>query len=128
MLSNYLTSSSFCQDSVFTLSTELYGEVFSCECDITGSVNDNCNQHGGQCSCQPNVVGRMCRHCAAGHYNLTKTGCKSKYSTYCSLFVVVELLNYSTLIVIIYVNSWHNLINSCIRVLATAWQCGATLQ
>ncbi|XP_034719673.1 laminin subunit beta-1b [Etheostoma cragini] len=37
-----------------------------------------CNQHSGQCPCQPNVVGQNCDRCAVDTWNIaSRTGCQS---------------------------------------------------
>ena len=51
----------------------------ACGCDPTGSVTGSqCEAHGGQCNCQPGVVGRTCDSCANGFYGFSSAGCQCK--------------------------------------------------
>ncbi|XP_031846744.1 laminin subunit gamma-1 isoform X2 [Nomia melanderi] len=48
-----------------------YGCI-SCECDVTGSLNNtpNCNVTTGTCTCKENVEGKRCPKCRPGFFNL----------------------------------------------------------
>ena len=35
-----------------------------CDCNTEGSLDQNCDKIGGQCSCKDNVIGRQCTRCA----------------------------------------------------------------
>ena len=39
-----------------------------CECDIGGSIDNNCNVVDGQCRCRPNVTGRRCDQVEEQHF------------------------------------------------------------
>ena len=49
--------------------------TLACDCDSVGSINQICDQIGGNCSCQPGVGGRRCDQCLPGFYSLSATGC-----------------------------------------------------
>ncbi|XP_071953665.1 laminin subunit alpha-1-like isoform X2 [Antedon mediterranea] len=67
----------FCLDSVFIItSTYLSGNI-PCNCDLSGSVSNNCEPYGGQCPCQPGVGGRQCDVCLPEFYDFRSTGCKA---------------------------------------------------
>ncbi|KAF7284665.1 hypothetical protein GWI33_021849 [Rhynchophorus ferrugineus] len=57
------------------------GYCTACECDLTGSLFQQCNSQG-KCQCKPGVTGDKCNHCAENHYDFSKTGCKT-----CDCFV-----------------------------------------
>ncbi|XP_076016179.1 laminin subunit beta-1b [Genypterus blacodes] len=57
-----------------------------CMCFLSGTAPEacsspedcKCNQHSGQCPCQPNVVGQNCDRCAANTWNIdSRTGCQA---------------------------------------------------
>lgn len=48
-----------------------------CHCDMTGSTSHQCDDHGGNCPCKANVVGRRCDRCAPGTFGFSSDGCKS---------------------------------------------------
>ncbi|CAH1785717.1 unnamed protein product [Owenia fusiformis] len=62
-----------------------YGPDMPCGCDPIGSVDQQCDNHTGQCTCKPNFGGknmydtgeehRTCRGCYHGYY-LDKDACK----------------------------------------------------
>ena len=39
-----------------------------CDCDMGGSVSNNCDKLTGQCHCRPNVVGKRCNEPAPGYF------------------------------------------------------------
>ena len=39
-----------------------------CDCDIGGAVNDQCDQHTGQCTCRPHIIGRKCDEVTPGYF------------------------------------------------------------
>lgn len=49
----------------------------ACHCDMTGSTSHQCEEHGGNCPCKPNVVGRRCDRCAPGTFGFSSDGCKA---------------------------------------------------
>ena len=71
--------SEFCEDSLFTLTTEFNNGALECECDIDGSQSFNCDSNGGQCQCKPNVIGRTCSACRVGYYGFPRCQRKSLY-------------------------------------------------
>ena len=64
----------------------------STECDCGGSLGADdgvvCERYGGQCSCMEGVTGIQCDMCRNGWFNLTSTGCESKY-TLCLLSTTI---------------------------------------
>ena len=47
-----------------------------CGCDPDGSNSTVCDVVTGQCSCQPNVLGRTCSACSESHFGLMSgSGC-----------------------------------------------------
>ncbi|PVD23436.1 hypothetical protein C0Q70_16705 [Pomacea canaliculata] len=64
--------SRFCQDSVFTLTTEFNKGAVQCDCNVDGSLNFNCHSFGGQCQCRDNVIGRTCSACRPGYYGFPR--------------------------------------------------------
>ena len=71
----------FCKDSVFSLTTSLSNGSFACDCNPKGSLNSDCEQFGGQCSCRQNVIGRTCSRCKTGYYGFPN--CRSKFRCSC---------------------------------------------
>ncbi|XP_078492225.1 uncharacterized protein LOC100175399 [Ciona intestinalis] len=49
----------------------------ACDCDLEGSINEDCNPCSGECSCKTNVVGRRCDVCANATYGLGDSGCQA---------------------------------------------------
>lgn len=49
----------------------------SCDCDVQGSLGEDCDITSGKCRCKPGVDGRRCDQCAAGHYQFSSAGCKA---------------------------------------------------
>ena len=41
----------------------------ACQCDLDGSVNNNCHKVTGHCDCNPNVQGELCDECKDNHYD-----------------------------------------------------------
>ena len=55
------------------------GENFICKpcnCNLIGSLNNNCDQSNGQCVCVQGVTGRRCDRCSSEYYYFTFEGCK----------------------------------------------------
>lgn len=48
----------------------------ACLCDPQGSLSAECQPHGGQCRCKPNVVGRRCHRCSLGTFGFGPGGCR----------------------------------------------------
>lgn len=48
-----------------------------------------CEAYGGQCDCQPGVVGRTCDSCDNGFYGFTSTGCQCK-----KIAMLKQLINF----------------------------------
>ena len=65
-----------CLTGYYNLSVSNSDGCESCDCDSQGTVGGalSCDQQSGQCLCKPNVVGRACSNCAAGHYGLSLAG------------------------------------------------------
>ncbi|CAB4003565.1 Hypothetical predicted protein [Paramuricea clavata] len=61
------SSSQFCKESVFTMTTMFNGALTTCDCDRNGSTSAVCDKFGGQCPCRQNVVGRKCDKCIGGY-------------------------------------------------------------
>ncbi|KAF5919181.1 hypothetical protein HPG69_003821, partial [Diceros bicornis minor] len=62
------TASRFCKNSSRSLVALYHEGALPCECHPTGAIGHHCNPEGGQCPCQPNVVGRQCTRCRTGYY------------------------------------------------------------
>lgn len=69
----------------------LFFSLSDCDCDLVGSINSTCNEHGGQCFCKDGVMGRQCDQCMSGYFNLTNSGCQSMI--YIVLIKIKILLN-----------------------------------
>ena len=41
----------------------------ACQCDLDGSVNNNCHKVTGHCDCNPHVKGELCDECKDNHYD-----------------------------------------------------------
>ena len=41
-------------------------------------AGSQCEARGGQCNCQPGVVGRTCNSCVNGFYGFSSAGCQCK--------------------------------------------------
>lgn len=41
-------------------------------------IGSQCEAYGGQCDCQPGVVGRACDSCDNGFYGFSSAGCQRK--------------------------------------------------
>ena len=52
--------------SFFTFSFKTIFHFQACNCDVEGSVDENCDAVG-TCSCRPNVEGDKCTHCQDGY-------------------------------------------------------------
>ncbi|XP_076812806.1 usherin-like isoform X3 [Clavelina lepadiformis] len=46
-----------------------------CNCNDTGSIDQNCNPGNGQCFCRQHVQGLFCDDCADGYWGLSGDGC-----------------------------------------------------
>ncbi|XP_077987019.1 laminin subunit alpha-1-like [Glandiceps talaboti] len=60
-----------CSDIEFSIMAEVFNGAIPCNCNGEGNLDGtttNCDSHGGQCVCKPNIVGRSCEYCAAYHY------------------------------------------------------------
>uniref|UniRef100_A0A2R8ZEU5 Laminin subunit alpha-3 n=1 Tax=Pan paniscus TaxID=9597 RepID=A0A2R8ZEU5_PANPA len=66
------TASRFCKNSARSLVAFYHKGALPCECHPTGATGPHCSPEGGQCPCQPNVIGRQCTHCATGHYGFPR--------------------------------------------------------
>ena len=48
-----------------------------CSCNQVGSYGNDCQNITGQCSCKPNVIGRICSDCAENTFNFgSGNGCE----------------------------------------------------
>nr|XP_019596793.1 PREDICTED: laminin subunit alpha-3 isoform X1 [Rhinolophus sinicus] len=65
---NPQTASGFCKNSARSLVALYHEGALPCECHPTGAVGHHCSPEGGQCLCQPGVVGRQCTRCRTGYY------------------------------------------------------------
>ena len=43
--------------------------LLDCACNLNGSMDNNCNNVTGNCSCLENVVGKRCDQCLPDFYN-----------------------------------------------------------
>ncbi|XP_050541070.1 laminin subunit alpha [Daktulosphaira vitifoliae] len=73
----YMNSSTtgFCKESTFSLTTAYNSGAQPCLCDSDGSLSYICDPFGGQCQCRPNVIGRRCEICKTGYFGFPD--CKS---------------------------------------------------
>ncbi|XP_045314895.1 laminin subunit alpha-3 isoform X1 [Leopardus geoffroyi] len=62
------TASGFCKTSARSLVALYHKGALPCECHPTGAIGRHCSPEGGQCQCQPNVIGRRCTRCRVGYY------------------------------------------------------------
>ncbi|XP_021120763.1 laminin subunit alpha-3 [Heterocephalus glaber] len=62
------TVSRFCKNSARSLVAFYHNGSLPCDCHPAGSISSHCIAEGGQCPCQPNVIGRRCTRCASGYY------------------------------------------------------------
>ncbi|KJH49984.1 laminin EGF-like protein [Dictyocaulus viviparus] len=47
-----------------------------CECDIIGSIGEQCDAVSGQCTCKQGVFGKRCNQCRPSYFNFTDAGCQ----------------------------------------------------
>ena len=40
----------------------------ACDCDVGGSLDNNCDQINGQCNCRPNIITRQCNQAKPGYF------------------------------------------------------------
>jgi len=78
-------ASTFCKESVFSITSHYNNGVLSCRCNTSGSKSFDCDIFGGQCECKTNVIGRQCEECKTGYYGFPD--CKpcncSRNAAYC---------------------------------------------
>jgi laminin alpha 3/5 len=71
--------STFCDESVISLTTKYNDGALECMCNEQGSINPNeCEMFGGQCQCKNNIIGRSCSRCRTGYFgfpNCKKCDC-----------------------------------------------------
>uniref|UniRef100_T1KYQ2 Laminin subunit alpha n=1 Tax=Tetranychus urticae TaxID=32264 RepID=T1KYQ2_TETUR len=80
------SSTEFCKQALFTLTTGHNNGGAFCGCNITGSKGYTCNPLGGQCDCKPNVIGRECKACRSEYFGFPDCkpcNCKAKNAAYC---------------------------------------------
>nr|XP_022901153.1 laminin subunit beta-1 isoform X1 [Onthophagus taurus]XP_022901154.1 laminin subunit beta-1 isoform X1 [Onthophagus taurus] len=66
-----------CKNDFNSIGAFIINGALACQCDPTGAVSKLCDEHGGRCTCKPNVVGRRCDRCAPGTYGFGPEGCKA---------------------------------------------------
>ncbi|VVC44657.1 Hypothetical protein CINCED_3A025090 [Cinara cedri] len=69
------STTGFCKEATFSLTTAYNNGAVSCLCDYDGSLSFVCDPYGGQCQCKPNVIGRRCDACKTGYFGFPD--CKS---------------------------------------------------
>ena len=47
-----------------------------CECDLLGSLTEQCDVITGTCSCRAGVSGSKCHTCQRGYWELSENGCQ----------------------------------------------------
>ncbi|XP_045458049.1 laminin subunit alpha [Melitaea cinxia] len=57
-----------CQDGFYKLETYNQFGCTACDCDIGGSIDNNCDKITGQCRCHSRVEGRRCDRPIRAHY------------------------------------------------------------
>ena len=78
------TVKGFCRDGTFSLSTAFNNGTLPCNCDRQGSVDQNCEELGGQCRCKSQyITGRTCNRCRLGYYGFPN--CRGKICKLCYL-------------------------------------------
>ena len=55
----------------------LDGGCLPCDCNMFGSIDQNCNQSTGVCRCKYGVAGDKCDYCEQSVNELTELGCVS---------------------------------------------------
>lgn len=50
----------------------------ACSCNTSGSIENFCDTHTGQCPCKMGVEGLQCDECVEGFYGLSSDGCQGK--------------------------------------------------
>ncbi|XP_051874089.1 LOW QUALITY PROTEIN: laminin subunit beta-2 [Pristis pectinata] len=66
-----------CAQLIGSLSAVVHNGALPCQCDPQGSLSSECQHHGGQCRCKPNVIGRRCQQCAPGTFGFSPAGCRA---------------------------------------------------
>ncbi|XP_068108743.1 laminin subunit beta-2 isoform X2 [Hyperolius riggenbachi] len=66
-----------CSKLITSMSATIHDGALACNCDPQGSLSSECDSHGGQCQCKPNVIGRRCDRCAPGTFGFGPSGCKT---------------------------------------------------
>ncbi|VDN32463.1 unnamed protein product [Cylicostephanus goldi] len=59
----------------------------ACECDIVGSIGDQCDAISGQCTCKQGVFGKRCDQCRPSYFNFTDAGCQF---CHCNIYGSIE--------------------------------------
>lgn len=54
-----------------------HDRVTACDCNVLGSIRDDCEQMTGKCVCKPGIVGLKCTICPNGN-DLGLLGCTGK--------------------------------------------------
>ncbi|XP_032527888.2 laminin subunit alpha [Danaus plexippus] len=57
-----------CQDGFYKLESQNLFGCAACDCDIGGSIDNNCDKRTGQCRCHSRVEGRRCDRPIRAHY------------------------------------------------------------
>lgn len=58
---------------------DLESSISACNCDLKGSVDDDCDPCTSQCKCRPSVGGLNCDECLDGFFGFNgPNGCESK--------------------------------------------------
>ena len=67
-----------CQEVLFGVTTNFFSGAKPCDCNLQGSLSQNCQKTGGQCVCRQNVIGRTCNRCAPYTYGFSggSDGCE----------------------------------------------------
>ena len=69
------TQEPICLSAVFSLTTYYFNGAKRCNCDLTGSYDNDCDSFTGQCHCKPGVGGQRCDACLPEYFNFRSTGC-----------------------------------------------------
>ncbi|CAB0000022.1 unnamed protein product [Nesidiocoris tenuis] len=81
------TTSEFCRNSIFTVTTQFNNGALQCSCNPAGSTSLHCNKFGGQCECKNNVIGRRCDECKTGTYDFPNCKpCDCPNYAYCDIY------------------------------------------
>ncbi|GCB69513.1 hypothetical protein scyTo_0013980, partial [Scyliorhinus torazame] len=66
-----------CERLIASMSARIHNGAVPCCCNPQGSISPVCSKFGGQCQCNPGVIGRCCETCTPGFYRFGANGCSA---------------------------------------------------